>query len=100
MKYIKKFENAKKPRLRLGDYVTANDKYITMLTSIKSFDSIEMYSKVGIVVKSFSFHNHARYSISYLSGHVQSFSKDELRLATPEEIEDYEIKKSEIKYNL
>ena len=101
MKYIKTFENVKKPRLRLGDYVTANDDYINMLISARDFELIEtIKDKVGIIIKSFSFHNHARYSISYLSGHVQSFSKDELRLATPEEIEDYEIKKSEIKYNL
>ena len=100
MKYIKTFENVKKPRLRFGDYVTANDKYIDRLKSISCFNSIKMYSEVGIIVNVILFRDNNRYRVSYLSGHVQSFTKDELRLATPEEIEDYKIKENEIKYNL
>ena len=95
------FENKiLKPRLRLGDYVTANDKYINMLTSIKAYDTIKMYNKVGIIVGTFKPRSQVKFSVSYLSGHVQSFYKDELRLATPEEVEQYELEKTTNKYNI
>ena len=100
MKYLKTFED-KIPRLRLGDYVVVNDKYIKMLTSLAFADLIEsIKGKVGIIIKTFKPKKHVKYDVSYLFDEEYSFYKNELRLATPEEIEDYKMKENEIKYNL
>lgn len=112
MKYLKKFEKIEQPKeikvfgpkFKVGDYVVAQNvsyanidmrKYVeNTVTQIYSIINYDFYVKYENPPKEF-------WVFTDENGDLGDFfSENELRLATPEEIEDYKMKKTANNYNL
>ena len=88
MKYIKTFENIKD--FKIGDYVVCIDDSSEYNSNLKNNNIFEIED----IQKDY------RTRQFKLIGVNTYWSENRFRLATPEEIEDYEIKNTAKKYNL
>jgi len=111
MKYLKTFENIKK--FKIGDYVVAiNLNYITYDDDIKEYMESIVAKVINVINNTYTENNiFIKYSNQpeELSDYFNSMDGDyiiyilsdnNLRFATPEEIEDYKMKENSNKYNL
>lgn len=96
MKYLKLFEEKKE--FNVGDYVVAEDWLIRHLKEVHAFKAMKrMKDNVGVIIMGYT----GSFNVSYLSDDdYDTFNQNELRFATPEEIEGYKEKENIIKYNL
>ena len=105
MKYIKTFENKIKPddwRLSIGTPTQNTEKklktgdYVYVIDNYRNIDN-----NVGIIIRCYMIKqsSNRKYKISFIHDEL-TFYKDQLRLATPEEIEKYKLEKNANKYNL
>ena len=108
MKYLKKFENYT-DNMRVGDYVLLNMKQIK--NGLDPFSADENWyelpdeNTVALIelISSDEDYRWYLYPISVIfsdNNELNVTPYDVLRLATPKEIEDYENKRTEQKYNL
>ena len=108
MKYLKTYENYT-DNMRVGDYVLLNMKQIK--SGLDSFSADESWyelpdeNTVALIElissdEDFIFHLYPISVIFSDNNELNVTPYDVLRLATPKEIEDYENKRTEQKYNL
>ena len=91
MKYIKRFEqsiNLKDSKFKIGDYVislTINNIY---------------YSKIEGIIYEIRYSKYFNNFVYYIDEYLSYLIEDDLRLMTPDEIEQYELDKTTKKFNI
>jgi len=108
MKYLKSFENKGEQKFKVGDYVVV--KNINQYYNNYPYDLIE-YMKNTVAIAGYVGRHYIHveyYNVpikfkDYFDNYNridESFPEDDVRFATPEEIEDYKLEKKANKYNI